>query len=134
MQPTIVTAAIIQKGEQILITQRPATSRHGGMWEFPGGKLEPGEAPIAGLRREIREELALEIQVGPIFEVIYHCYDWGAVLILAYLARAAGETVRHLEVADHRWITPGDLHKYPILPADRPIIARLQSAPLPAWE
>lgn len=134
MEPLLVTAAIIQKQDRILLTLRPEDARHGGMWEFPGGKLDPGESPAEGLAREVLEELGLLIQVGPIFEVVYHRYDWGPVLILAYLARPLENEIHHLGVADHRWVTPAQLSEFPILPADRPIIDKLQDSTIPAWD
>jgi len=124
--PLLVTAAIIHRAGEILITRRPPGSRHAGEWEFPGGKLLPGEDPVIGLQREILEELDLEIGVDAIFDVVFHRYDWGPVLILAYLATPRSKTIRNLEVAEHRWVSPGELDDYPILPADRPIIRKLQ--------
>jgi len=129
--PLLVTAAIIERQGQILITRRPDGTRHAGQWEFPGGKLDPGESPEQGLKREILEELGIEVEIGPIFEVVYHRYEWGAVLILAYLATPRRGSIRNLQVAEHRWVSPAELDQYPILEADQPIIARLQAAPLP---
>lgn len=131
MQPTIVTAAILRKAQRILITQRPLSSRHGGQWEFPGGKLEPGETPQQALKRELQEELGIDIEVGDIFEVVFHTYDTGSVLILAYECTSAQDTIRHLQVAGHRWVFPAESNAYDILPADRPIIEKLQRLGLP---
>jgi 8-oxo-dGTP diphosphatase len=96
------------------------------LWEFPGGKLEAEETPAAALQRELREELDLPIEVGEIFDVIYHRYDWGAVLILAYHCTPHHFEVRNLQVATHRWLRPAELTTLPFLPADLPLIARLQ--------
>lgn len=126
MLPLIVTAAVIRKGDAILITRRPDGSRHGGMWEFPGGKLDGNESPQECLKREILEELGLTVVVGPIFEVAYHRYEWGPVLILAFECLPQCGSIRNIEVAEHRWVAPGDLHLYDILPADRPIIDKLR--------
>ena len=125
MPPLIVTAALLRKDQKILITKRPENKQQGGFWEFPGGKLQSGETPQQALRREIREELDLEAEIGEIFEVVYHRYDWGPVLILAYEGRPLSGVIRNLEVADHRWITPEELPEYDLLPADRPIVAKL---------
>ncbi|MEJ2700327.1 MAG: NUDIX domain-containing protein, partial [Desulfuromonadales bacterium] len=84
MLPLIVTAAIIRRQDQVLITRRFETGKHGGMWEFPGGKLDPNESPQEGLKREILEELGIAVRVHSIFEVAYFRYDWGPVLILSY--------------------------------------------------
>ena len=126
MQPLIVTAAVLRDGARVLITRRPEGARHAGMWEFPGGKLDTGEEPRACLRREIREELGLEVAVGAILETAYYRYDWGPVLILAYECRSLGGEIRNLQVAEHRWVRPQELTDYPLLPADVPIVARLQ--------
>jgi 8-oxo-dGTP diphosphatase len=125
MHPLIVTAAVIRQNGKILITRRPDEKPHGGLWEFPGGKLHDGESPQEGLRRELVEELALEIEVGGIFEVVYYRYDWGPVLILAYDCRPIGGIIRNLEVAEHRWVTPGQMGAFDLLPADRPIVRKL---------
>ena len=125
MQPIIVTAAILRNNGRVLITRRPNGKPHADMWEFPGGKLQKNEAPEQCLCREIREELSLDIEVKSIFEVVYHRYDWGPVLILAYECLVLRGQVRNIEVAEHQWVNPADLHKFPILPADRPIIEKL---------
>ena len=130
MLPLIVTAAIICHQGRVLVTQRLEGARHGGLWEFPGGKLEAEETPAAALQRELREELDLPVEVGEIFDVIYHRYDWGAVLILAYHCTPHHFDVHNLQVAAHRWLRPAELTDLPFLPADLPLIARLQQQPL----
>jgi len=123
--PLAVCAAIIQLQGKILLTQRLANKPHAGLWEFPGGKIEPGESPHQSLRREIREELNIEISVGPVLESAYHHYDCGNVLIFAYRCDWLSGTIQHLEVATHHWVAPRQLGNYQILPADLPIIAKL---------
>ncbi len=123
--PLLVTAAIIFDGDKVLITRRPDDSRHAGLWEFPGGKIDPGESPEEALCREIREELNAEIQVMEIFEVVFYRYDWGPVLILAYHCLLLSKTLHNIGVAEHRWVSPRDLSGFPILAADQPIIRRL---------
>lgn len=125
MQPLIVTAALLRKDSRILITKRPANKQQGGFWEFPGGKLQNNETPQRALQREIREELDLEIEVGAIFEVVYHRYEWGPVLILVYECRPQSEVIRNLEVDDHKWIAVEQLPEYDLLPADQPIVDKL---------
>ena len=125
MQPLIVTAAILEEGGKILITRRPDHCRHAGLWEFPGGKLESGESPAESLVRELREELDLPISVGEIFDVIYHRYDWGPLLLLVYRCRPLHLRIRDLEVAEHRWVAPQQLADFPFLPADLPLLAKL---------
>ena len=126
MLPIIVTAAVLRQGETVLITRRPPQSKHGGLWEFPGGKLDPNETPQEGLRRELREELGIDSEIGDIFEVVYFRYPQVPVLILAYECRHLAGAIRNIEVSEHRWVPVADLHRYDILPADAPIIAHLQ--------
>jgi len=123
--PLAVCAAVIQHRGKILLTQRPLDKRQGGFWEFPGGKIDPGESPHASLKREIKEELSIDIAVGPVLETVYHHYDWGRVLIIAYLCRWLDGEILHLEVVDHRWVTPAQFGEFEILPADQPILDRI---------
>ena len=125
--PLLVTAAVIFDGGKVLITRRPDDARHPGFWEFPGGKVDPGESPEEALRREIREELDAEVRVVGIYDVVFHRYDWGPVLILAYECQLLTDTLRDLGVAEHRWIHPREMVNFAILPADQPIINRLNT-------
>ncbi len=125
-KPVEVCAAIIQHQEKVLITLRPEDKRLGGYWEFPGGKIETGESPQFALVRELREELDIEIRVGSLLETVHHSYEWGTVLILAYLCTWKSGEIKHLEVADHCWVAPANLLNYDILEADQPIIKKLQ--------
>ncbi|TYO98323.1 8-oxo-dGTP diphosphatase [Geothermobacter ehrlichii] len=125
MPPLIVTAAIIEEQGRFLVTRRPDDCRHAGLWEFPGGKLEDGEAPEQALIRELREELDLDIEVAGIVDVLHHRYDWGAILLLAYRARILGGRIRHLGVAEHRWVRPDEMLALPFLPADAPLVRKL---------
>jgi 8-oxo-dGTP diphosphatase len=125
MQPLIVTAAVIRQNGKVLITRRLPDKPQGGLWEFPGGKLHGGESPQEALRRELLEELALQIGVGGILEVAYYRYDWGPVLILAYNCHILGGSIRNLEVAEHRWVPPEQIDSFDMLPADWPIVRKL---------
>jgi 8-oxo-dGTP diphosphatase len=125
MQPLIVTAAVIRNDDFVLITRRPEGKPHAGMWEFPGGKLDGNESPRDCLRREILEELGLEVAVEDILEAAYYRYDWGPVLILAFECRPLSGEIRNLQVAEHRWVAPRDLSAFTLLPADYPILAKL---------
>lgn len=123
--PIKVCAAVIQHQNKILLTLRPEDKKLGGYWEFPGGKVEAGETPQSALLREIREELDIEIVVGSLLETVSHSYEWGNVLILAYTCTWISGEIKHLEVADHRWVAPANLLNYDILTADQPIIKKL---------
>jgi 8-oxo-dGTP diphosphatase len=128
MPPLLVTAAIIRRKDLLLITRRPAGSRYAGFWEFPGGKLEEGESPEQGLAREIMEELGVAVSVDEIFETVFHRYPWGDILLLAYHCRLQHQHLRNLGVAEHRWVHPCELRDYTLLPADGPLVSRLEAA------
>ena len=125
--PLLVTAAVIIEGGKVLITRRPDDKRHPGFWEFPGGKVDPGESPERALTREIQEELGAGIIIDKIFDVVYYSYDWGPVLVLAYRCRLLADTLYNLGVAEHRWVYPEELANFTILPADQPILNRLNN-------
>ena len=127
LQALEVVAAVIVKNGKILITQRPEGKRQENFWEFPGGKIEPGELAQTALRRELREELDISITVGALVAKVLHEYDWGHVEIQAYLCEWDDGQIKHLEVKDHQWVYPADLNNYHILPADAPIIKKLQA-------
>jgi 8-oxo-dGTP diphosphatase len=127
--PLAVCAAVIEDQGKILLTERPANKQQGGFWEFPGGKIDPGESPHQSLKRELREELDIEISVGPVLETVYHHYDWGCVLIIAYLCRWEAGEIKHLDVANHSWSAPGQLEQHKLLPADQPILDKILSMP-----
>jgi len=126
--PLLVTAAVIIREDRVLITRRPDHKPQGGFWEFPGGKLNPGESPAAALQREMLEELEISVSVEEIIDVLYHRYSWGPVLILAYRCRITGGTPQDIEVAEHRWVPLKELHHYELLPADKPLIHQLQKS------
>ena len=128
---TLVVAGLILGDDgRILITQRRADQALGGKWEFPGGKVEPGEAPVAALARELREELGVAAAVGRIWDVLFHAYPEFDLVMLVYVCRINGAP-RTVEVADLAWVAPRDLAGWDILPADRPLVERLGAEGVP---
>ncbi|RNC67514.1 MAG: (deoxy)nucleoside triphosphate pyrophosphohydrolase [Desulfuromonadales bacterium] len=125
MLPLIVTAAIIEHGGKILLTRRKPDAPYPLLWEFPGGKLEPEEHPEACIVRELREELAMEVTVSGIYDVIYHRYPERPVMVLAYRCLWVGGELRELDVAGHCWSAPGELSSFDLLPADFPLAERI---------
>jgi len=125
--PSIVAAAVVIEGGRVLLTQR-AEGRHlGGLWEFPGGKLERGESPEEALVRECQEECGIEIAVADILDVTFYRYADNDVLLLFYRCSIVSGEVRHLQVEDHAWVAPEELARYDLPPADARIIARIRS-------
>ena len=125
-----VTAAIIQLDGKVLLARRPSHGLLGGMWEFPGGKQEPGEDLPEALRREIREELAAEILVGEPFGIYNHAYTHFKVTLHAFLCKLAGDACpTPLEASEIRWVTLPELGDFPMGKIDRQIARRLLENP-----
>ena len=130
----VVAGLIIGTDGRILITQRRADQALPLQWEFPGGKVEPGEAPAAALARELTEELGIEAIVGRIWDVLFHAYPAFDLVMLVYACRLApgSPPPRAVEVADLAWIEPQALPGgHDILPADRPLVERLVAVGAP---
>jgi A/G-specific adenine glycosylase len=118
----LVTAAVIHRGDQVLITRRPTSGLLGGLWEFPGGKLQPGEDLPACLRREIREELGVEIEVGGWLGSFRHGYTHFRVTLHAYACSLTnGQQPKPLQADALRWVLPPELPNYPMGKIDRQI-------------
>lgn len=125
MSRIVVAAAVIEREGRILLTQRMPKGHLAGLWEFPGGKVEPGEAPTATVVRECREECGIEIEPVDIFEVTSHAYPERDVLLLFYACRLVSGEVQHLEVADHAWCLPSEISRYALPPADVPVVQKI---------
>jgi 8-oxo-dGTP diphosphatase len=127
----LVVAGLVVRDGEVLISQRRADQSLPLQWEFPGGKVEPGEAPVDALVRELREELGIEVAVGRVWDVLFHAYPTFDLVMLVYACRIAAGEPRAVEVAAIAWAQPGDLHAWDILPADRPLVVRLERDGLP---
>jgi A/G-specific adenine glycosylase len=122
-----IAAAIIRKGNKILITQRPADGMLGGLWEFPGGKLERGESLEACAKREIMEELGIEIKVGNLFLSVDHSFTHFKITLNAFDCTHISGRIKKLGIADYRWIKTEELTNFAFPKADRVIIEKLLS-------
>ncbi len=125
-RPIHVAVAVIQNAAgQILISQRPAHLHQGGLWEFPGGKLEPDETVSQALKREIHEELGLEVRAHlPLIRITHHYPDRVVLLDVHRVTQFAG-CAEGREGQLLRWLSPEQLKNHPLLPADRPIVAAI---------
>ncbi len=135
-KPLLVVAALIEDSRGILVAQRDGPGDFAGLWELPGGKVAADEDPKDSLIREIKEELDCIIEVDTIEEVLFHRYRRGQgevsppkefnLLMLVYRARIVEGEPRPIECQDVRWMSRSKLGELTWLPADQPIIDRLQ--------
>ena len=121
-----VVAALIWQGEKFMICQRPAHKARGLLWEFGGGKVEPGETGEQALVRECHEELAVTLSVGDVFMDVVHEYPDLTVHLTLYHASIAEGVPQKLEHNDIRWITPREIPNYDFCPADVEILTRIR--------
>ena len=121
-----VVAALIWDENKFMICQRPAHKARALLWEFVGGKVEPGETPPEALIRECREELAVTVSVGDIFMEVTHEYPDIIVALTLYNATIAAGVPQKLEHNDIRWITPSQIPDYDFCPADEEILRRIR--------
>jgi 8-oxo-dGTP diphosphatase len=110
-----------------MIARRPEGKRLGGLWEFPGGKVEPGEEPEAALHRELMEELGCAVRVTRKLDAFEHAYAWGVIRLIPFvceLAAGSAEPQAH-EHSVLAWVTLAELNGYELAPADVPVVAML---------
>jgi 8-oxo-dGTP diphosphatase len=133
----LVVAALIEQGGRILLSRRRPDQSLPNCWEFPGGKVEPGESPEAALLREIEEELGCTVAVGAIFEVVFHAYPHFDLYMLVYRCQITAGAPGARQVAAIDWFDPREIPSLQLPPADYPLAERLareavkQGEPLP---
>jgi len=120
-----VAAALIWDKDKFLICQRPAHKARALLWEFAGGKVEPGESKEQALIRECKEELAVALSVGDVFTEVVHEYPDVTVRLTLFDASIAEGAPQKLEHNDIRWITPAEIPNYKFCPADEEILKRI---------
>ena len=129
MRKVRVVAAVVRRGGELLVTRRPDGADRGGLWEFPGGKVEPGEAEPAALVREIAEELGCAVEVGPLLCRHAHAYPDLEVELAFYACRLApGARPAPLGVAAIEWAPVAGLERYAFCEADLPVLPLLAAA------
>ena len=120
-----VVGAIIRDGDRYLVGQRAANKAQGGLWEFMGGKIEPGETPEQALARECREELALEIENEHIIDSVVHEYPEKTIrLTLILCSPKSGSVPKALEHQQIRWVMRSEMDALDFAPADRELIRK----------
>jgi 8-oxo-dGTP diphosphatase len=124
---TEVVAALIWKDNRFMICQRPANKARGLLWEFVGGKVEPGETKEQALIRECREELAITVSVGDVFMDVVYEYPDITVHLTLFQASVAEGVPQKLEHNDIRWIPVMEISQYDFCPADQAILRKLQA-------
>ena len=124
-----VAAGLIFQGGQLLITQRRPGDHLGGLWEFPGGKREPGESYEECLRREIREELGIEVETGPLFSEVLHHYPEKSVRLRFFLCSCSGQAPSAIACHDFAWVGQDTLDQYTFPAADKVVLQKLKASP-----
>jgi 8-oxo-dGTP diphosphatase len=122
---TEVTCAIIMKDNKVLLTQRSETMSHPLQWEFPGGKVKPGETPEKCLIREIREELHAEVDIEQLLPSVVHNYGSGSIKLIPFICTMQSDQIRLEQHKAYRWIAREELSCFDLLEADREIIAEM---------
>jgi 8-oxo-dGTP diphosphatase len=120
-----VTCAIIMKDDMVLIAQRSEAMSHPLQWEFPGGKLKPGESPLKCVVREIREELNAEIDVDQLLPSVIHAYGNIEIKLIPFICTLESDEIRLQQHKDYQWIRKSEVEAYDILEADRQVIAEM---------
>ena len=118
-----VVVGLLQRDGRVLIAKRPSAALLGGLWEFPGGKRAEGESPAAALCREVREECALTIQVGPELITLRHAYSHFSITLTAFLCTVTSGRERPLASQELRWVLPAELACYPFPKANQRVLA-----------
>ncbi|MDG2520843.1 8-oxo-dGTP diphosphatase MutT [Caulobacter segnis] len=124
----VAAAALVDVDGRVLLCQRPEGKQLAGLWEFPGGKVEPGETPEACLIRELDEELGIQVAKACLAPFVFasHEYETFHLLMPLFLCRRWEGFVQQKEHAGLAWVKPADMDKYPMPPADLPLVAWLR--------
>jgi 8-oxo-dGTP diphosphatase len=120
-----VAAGIVLRGDRVLLARRRAGTHLGGLWEFPGGKIEVAETPEDALRRELAEELGVEVRVGPRWGILHHRYPERPVRLHVLFAWIVRGEPRAVAAEELRWAAPAELAGLQLPGADRPLAAAL---------
>ncbi len=124
----VSAVALVDPDGRVLLAQRPEGKAMAGLWEFPGGKVEPGESPEAALIRELREELGIDTEASCLAPLSFasHAYDEFHLLMPLFVCRRWAGRVTAREGQRFAWVRPSALQDYPMPPADLPLIPHLR--------
>jgi 8-oxo-dGTP diphosphatase len=120
-----VVAAVIERGGRYLITQRRASAMLPLLWEFPGGRVEPGETDQAALQREFEHRLGVSVKVGQLISFVNHPYERYGVDLFLYSCELESEALEKRMVNDFRWVSSDEFETYPFTPADEASMSKL---------
>ncbi|WP_033923099.1 (deoxy)nucleoside triphosphate pyrophosphohydrolase [Sphingomonas sp. 37zxx] len=125
----VVAAALVDRDGRVLVQQRPPGTSMAGLWEFPGGKVEPGETPEAALIRELHEELGIDVEQACLAPAVFASEPLGDrhLLLLLYACRKWRGVAEARHASALRWVRPLELHRMEMPPADKPLIGLLEA-------
>ncbi len=125
----VVAAALVDADGRVLVQRRPAGTSMAGLWEFPGGKVEPGETPEAALIRELGEELGIDVEAACLAPAVFASepLDGRHLLLLLYACRKWKGVAEARHATELKWVRPVELHRLEMPPADRPLIGLLEA-------
>ncbi len=132
-QYVVVAGVIWRKDGKILISKRMDNDSHSGCWEFPGGKIEEGESPSEAIKREIKEELDIDIEVGQEFARIYHEYENYNITLIGIHTLHIGGKPKTVEVSAFKWVTRNDILSYEYPAANKLLFKHNWNSPPPSW-
>ncbi len=121
-----ISVAVVRRRGRVLIGRRPDEGLLGGLWEFPGGKMEPGETPAEAAARELREEMCIDVAIGDLIAVVPHAYSHFRITLHAFDAAWVDGTPCGRAVSEWRWVRPAELAEYAFPAANRTILDRLR--------
>ena len=122
-----VTAALLMKQGKVFIAKKSPLDKRANQWEFPGGKIDPGETPEDCLVRELREEFQIEIKIDSFFAENLYTHSNGRILVMAYLCSWISGKINPTEHVEYQWVFPAELDKYDFVTSDLPIADKLRS-------
>jgi mutator protein MutT len=123
-----VAAGLVFREGTLLLTQRRAGDHLGGLWEFPGGKIEENETPQECLKRELKEELGIDVEVGELLNEVFHCYPEKTVHLLFYKCRWIDHEPQILQCQGFKWVRQNELKQYEFPAADAQLISELEKS------